>query len=70
MMSASDLSNWKGQVILVSLGVRVSLEHLLQNLHCKLGGDRTTSDELVKGVGKGHSDAKPPRRLLQRHGKR
>lgn len=53
----------------MTLRVRVSFEHLLQNLHCKLWSDRATGDEFIKGVGKGHSDAKPPRRLLQQHGR-
>jgi hypothetical protein len=70
MMSARDLSNWKRKVMLMRLKVRASLEHLLQNLHRKLWSDRTTGDELIKGVGEGHSDTKPPRRLLQQHGER
>ena len=45
----------------MALKVRVSLEHLLQNLHSKLWSDRTTRDEFIKGVGEGHSDTKPPR---------
>jgi hypothetical protein len=60
----------ESDVILMTFGVGVSLEHLLQNLHRKLGRYRSTGDELVKGVGEGHSDAEQPRRLLQRHGKR
>lgn len=56
-------------VILMTFGVGVSLEHLLQNLHCKLGSNRSTGDELVKGVGEGHSDAKQPWHLLQRRGR-
>jgi len=32
------------------------LVELLQNFHCELGGDRPAGDELVKRVGKGHSD--------------
>jgi hypothetical protein len=55
-------------VILMTFRAGVSLEHLLQNLHCELGSDRSAGDELIKGVGEGHSDAKQPRRLLQRHG--
>lgn len=54
------------KVIVMTLKMWVSLEHLLQNLHCKLWGDRATGDEFIKGVGEGHSDAKPPR-LLQQH---
>jgi hypothetical protein len=52
------------------LRVRVSLEHLLQNLHSKLWSDRTTGDQFIKGVGEGHSDTKSPRRLLQQDGER
>ena len=55
------------KVMVMTLKVWVSLEHLLQNLHCKLWGDRATSDEFIKGVGEGHSDAKSPRLLLQQH---
>jgi len=49
----------------MNLRTRVSLKHLLQNLHGKLGCDRTAGDKLIEGVGEGHSDSKPPRHPLQ-----
>ena len=60
MVSAKDLSNCEnkgGQRRMSDIIWNMERSDLLENLHGQLGGNRATGDQLVQGVGQGHSDS-------------